>query len=819
MGIYNWYHGTPTDTSPAPSDPAPTPDPTTDPDASFPVEQERGMSRPDGRPVDIHKFAKGVVQKDGTYKRQFTIVTDLSGVKYKSLNDYLKGEKLGDRSGFFSGTDFSQPYDSTKARTAEGVMGAVGPEILVPFAGAFLGDSQAVMDPTGLGNRYIPYGGAGNTLASMVIDQEYRAIYEIAQYRKNAANIGKDAGFVMNVGGINIYRKPGDNGYSGQLDRIGLDQQGARNLEIFGKGIVHGQAVANAILSGEGVSDDMIAKIGGDRVILETVNGGYFLNGNFSSGTQTSGGGYMEDLDAVAMSMFSANGQLSLAQAKVFASSWRASAKGMSGFSGRNATTQELIANLQSFQQQASDYAAEQSSQKAAAAQDKSSSFVDNIMAGKYDTGRENMEEFFRQRDAGNQDAANAALDKALAADKAAEKQMADDIAESYSDFGEDDFDFGFAEGGIVPEDDVDALIGGNEMIQSEGDESGFVGRPPSQVTDAESVADDKEMVAKEEGMVLNAEAVKLAGEQDIAAMIKEADDYLRKNGEEVEDTREATNIRISEGEVYISPRHADVIGRSRLRKINDRGIPKTEEKLQKAAKGGSVGYATGDEVQGFLDQPGEIADTGDAPRMKTEIPEGDLALFRGYLGKKGRHVRADVENLIDNLSERGRLALLMLTETTALADPLESMEAVGQVAVNRMNTNDPDFDDVTSIVEVLKQRSTGRGSGSKMFQFDGLEPTSVKKRLTEIMGGGRAAIDKIYSAADNVISMNPRLGGDNADGREPAIPLSVLYYKKPGSEGGGFMDKRHYMEPYTTIGGHQFYNVNFEFPGRHSGR
>ena len=623
----------------------------------------------------------------------------------------------------------------------------------------------------------------------------------------------------MNMGGLNIYRRPGDNHFRGQLDRVGLDQQGARQLEIYGKGIAHGQAVANALLSGEGVSEDMIKNIGGDRVILETVNGGYFLNGNFHYGTGTAAGGYMEDLDAIAMSMFSANGQLSLAQAKVFASSWRASAKGMSGFSGRKASTQELIDNLQSFQRQASNYAAEQSSQKAAAAQDKSGSFVDNILAGKYVGGEQAREEFIQQYERGDSDAANAALDRAAAADEAAEKQMADDLAEAYSDFGEDDFNFGFAEGGIVPEDDVDALIGGNEMIQSEGDESGFVGRPPSQVTDAESVADDKEMVAKEEGMVLIAEAVKLAGEQDVAAMIKEADDYLRKNGEEVEDTREATNIRISEGEVYISPRHADVIGRSRLRKIHDRGIPKTEEKLQKAAKGGSVGYATGDEVQGFLDQPGEIADTGDAPRMKTEIPEGDLALFRGYLGKKGRHVRADVENLIDNLSERGRLALLMLTETTALADPLESMEAVGQVAVNRMNTNDPDFDDVTSIVDVLKQRSTGRGSGSKMFQFDGLEPTSVKKRLTEIMGGGKAAIDKIYSAADNVISMNPRLGGDNADGREPAIPLSVLYYKKPGSEGGGFMDKRDYMEPYTTIGGHQFYNVNFEFPGRHSGR
>jgi len=825
MSIYNWYHGTPTDSSPSPSTPvAPTPDPTTDPAASFSGEINGGGGRPDGRPIDIHKFSKGVVQKDGTYKRQFTIVSDLSGVKYKSLNDYLKTEKLGDRSGFFSSTDFSQPYDSTKARAAETVMAGVGPQILVPFAGAFLGDSQAVMDPTGMGNRYIPLGGVGNTIASMAIDAEYRAIYEIAQYRKNAANKGKDAGFVMNVGGINIYRMPGVAGYRGQLDRIGLDQEGARQLEIYGKGIVHGQAVADALLSGEGVSEEMITNIGGDRVILETVNGGYFLNGNFHYGTGTAGGGYMEDLDAIAMSMFSANGQLKLEQAKIFASSWRASAKGMSGFSGRNATTQELIDNLRSFQQKASDYAASQSSDAAAANASRLAQAEAAVQQRRTDAiaaaRKSNSQVYDDQEEYMGLDLPGDSLGGGSSGEyddtgREIGTESAFDNVDDTEGLDPDDY----AVGGDIPEDDVDALIAGNEMIQSEGDESGFVGRPPSEVTDAESVADDKEMVAKEEGMVLNAEAVKIAGEQDIAAMIKEADDYLRKNGEEVEDTREATNIRISEGEVYVSPRHADVIGRARLRKINDRGIPKTEEKLQKAAKGGSVGYATGDEVQGFLDQPGEIADTGDAPRMKTEIPEGDLALFRGYLGKKGRHVRADVENLIDNLSERGQLALLMLTETTALADPLESMEAVGQVAVNRMNTNDPDFDDVNSIVDVLKQRSTGRGTGSKMFQFDGLEPTSVKKRLTEIMGGGRAAIDKIYSAADNVISMNPRLGGDNADGREPAIPLSVLYYKKPGSTGGGFMDKRDYMEPYTTIGGHQFYTVNFEFPGRHSGR
>ena len=41
---------------------------------------------------------------------------------------------------------------------------------------------------------------------------------------------------------------------------------------------------------------------------------------------------------------------------------------------------------------------------------------------------------------------------------------MADDIAESYSDFTEDDFGLGggydYAAGGEIPEDDVDALIG-----------------------------------------------------------------------------------------------------------------------------------------------------------------------------------------------------------------------------------------------------------------------------------------------------------------------------------------------------------------------
>ena len=150
------------------------------------------------------------------------------------------------------------------------------------------------------------------------------------------------------------------------------------------------------------------------------------------------------------------------------------------------------------------------------------------------------------------------------------------------------------AEGGEVPESDSDNFITGNELIEAQGDESGFINRPPSEVTDKESVADDRPMVAKEEGMVLNAEAVKLAGEQDVADMIKQADDYLRQNGEEVKEDREATDIKISDGEVYISPRHADVIGRSRLRKINERGVPKQKRSCRKQPRAVTLGTQRG---------------------------------------------------------------------------------------------------------------------------------------------------------------------------------------------------------------------------------
>ena len=818
----NWYHQRPSDGGVTP--------PSDDGDDSTPVADPVDVGFGTAAPQDFSEKNFMVEGSIGSLKRQKKNIAaiDFGTIKYASLDEYLNATQLGDRSGFFSSVDFKDTTGKDRRKTSALNSLPLSGLGLLPFSVALM-ESEIIKDPTGKFNRAIPKSGVFNVAASMAIAEEYRELYNIRDHQlKNPDLKGIEAGFGFSVGSVNIYRRPGESLYRGQLDRAGLNQQTAKSMEQYVSGTQKGTELVSAMLraaDGDDIDPGSVALNDSQRAILQTENGGYLLNGNFHFGSGIAAYGYEEDMVALGASVFSANGMLPETQSTALARQWRASAKALP----RNATAAEKLANLNAHIRAATTL---HQSTVAAAAAEQAYQQERPAQEAAMETYREEQ----RQREfdlrmygtEGNDEGERAARESR---ERSRVERTAEALNRESKGGRRETFARGFQEGGEIPAEDEpfiagapdgnEPMISGNELLEAAGDESGFVERPPSEVSDEKSVADDKPMVAKEEGMVLNAEAVKIAGEQDVAKMIKDAEDYVRSSGKEAaEDDREATDIQISEGEVYISPQLADAIGRDRLRKINDRGLPRTEEKIQKAARGGKVGYALGDEVQSFMDQPEEIPDTGEASAMAADIPETDLELFRGYLSKRGRHQRKDVENLIDNLSERGRLALLMLTETTALADPLESMEAVGQVAVNRMNTNDPDFDEVTSLKEVLKQRSKGRGSGSKMFQFDGLEPTSVKDRLTEVMGGGaQAALDKIYSAADNVIDMNPRLGGESADGREPAIPLGVLYYKKPGSEGGSFMDKRHYIEPYTTIGGHQFYDVNFEFPGRHSGR
>ena len=328
-------------------------------------------------------------------------------------------------------------------------------------------------------------------------------------------------------------------------------------------------------------------------------------------------------------------------------------------------------------------------------------------------------------------------------------------------------------------------------------------------MTDEESVADNRPMVAKEEGMVLNAEAVKIAGEQDIAAMIKEADDYLRKTGEEVEDKREATDIQISDGEVYISPRHADVIGRGRLRKINERGVPKTEKKLQKAAKGGFIGYAEGTNEGGiqlamsmvppeagklpdsFLDKP-DIADSMRKTREAESYPEATFPdmgdeVPQDFLDKLSTHwskpvTRTRNVNFFKNLSDVELLTYMIMAETTTSnADP-QDMYAVAQTAVNRRDNDDPSlgFRNQDTLQKVLlKQRPKGAFEYEGMDKSRGVDMRDEYKNKYDIFARGAA---RAYSIASDILS------GEMES--SPAVPANVMWYEAPTQSGESWMTR-----------------------------
>ena len=135
---------------------------------------------------------------------------------------------------------------------------------------------------------------------------------------------------------------------------------------------------------------------------------------------------------------------------------------------------------------------------------------------------------------------------------------------------------------------------------------AGFVERPPSQVSEAATVADDKPMSVPEGTFVINAAAVEFAGEGDIAKMLKDAYAKAGKQGSAAP-SKEQIDVAVSRGEVIVPPAIAKIIGYDRLEKINNRGKKETKDRIKengqgrKGAAGGGfldVGkYAEGDEV------------------------------------------------------------------------------------------------------------------------------------------------------------------------------------------------------------------------------
>jgi hypothetical protein len=136
----------------------------------------------------------------------------------------------------------------------------------------------------------------------------------------------------------------------------------------------------------------------------------------------------------------------------------------------------------------------------------------------------------------------------------------------------------------------------GEQQAQPANGPTGFIERPPEQVTDGKSVADDIPLDVPEGTYILNAAAVKFAGSEDIKKMILDAAKVAKERGIDISmdgntiEDEASVSLAVSEGEVAISPILAEIIGYDKLEKINNRGKKATEEKIAEHGQEDAIG-------------------------------------------------------------------------------------------------------------------------------------------------------------------------------------------------------------------------------------
>jgi hypothetical protein len=349
---------------------------------------------------------------------------------------------------------------------------------------------------------------------------------------------------------------------------------------------------------------------------------------------------------------------------------------------------------------------------------------------------------------------------------------------------------------------DNDLVITGNELLENEMTrESGFIEKPASQTSDQEGIADDIPIKLRNdqnpEGatIVMNKPSIDLMGEKNFIKMVKDGLRYLRSRGKQLSDNddeyikKNFTDVAISSGEAVIQPELANVIGRKRLLALNERGKRRvTEAKRQSASEGGFIKKKFGDEVneQGFIPTP-------------VTKDMATFTVFKDFL-KQRKPLRADIEKFIDRIPEdKGRLAILAGVETPLESSTLPELEAVIQTILNRVNDRTFEYRNINTVPDIMKQRSR-RGTGSRMFMYDGLERTNLKNRLKEIINNPKvfqAGLD----AAENVLTK----GGGEPDYETEMLPADVFQYSVEGKASES-NERNPKLKFYKQIGKHRFY-------------
>ena len=320
---------------------------------------------------------------------------------------------------------------------------------------------------------------------------------------------------------------------------------------------------------------------------------------------------------------------------------------------------------------------------------------------------------------------------------------------------------------------------------------SGFKNVDPDSVSEAQSIADNRYTTVKAGSFVVNQPANE-ANEKRLNKIVADASKTakMKKGGK-----AGMVDVALSDGERLIEPEVVAQIekkhGKGFLDKLNNEGKP--EVTRRQAKYGEKIGAAHGG---GFLaDQGMEHSDVGEDTPMEDYLPVSDelKAKLSKFAAKKPQ--RGQIKQFIKSLSPEDKLTVLFLTETQSTTDPLESMEAIGEVVKNRIGSNYYDFKDIKTLDDALLKQ-TRKGA----FHFSGLEPSTLYARAKEVKKGlADKGLAKAYAAAQNVL--DPETEGASR------LPANTVFYTRKDAPSQWMRESKD-LEFSTELGEHEFYRT-----------
>lgn len=334
--------------------------------------------------------------------------------------------------------------------------------------------------------------------------------------------------------------------------------------------------------------------------------------------------------------------------------------------------------------------------------------------------------------------------------------------------------------------------LGGRIGMQSGGTAvtEGFVNKDPDSVPDDMSIADNRYTSVKAGSFVVN----QPANEKNKKMLDKVVGEATKRTKIKKGGKTSMVDVALSDGERLIEPEVVATIekkhGKNFLDKLNDAGKP--EVKRRQAKYGEKIGAAQGSFI---TDQGMELSDVGEDTDMEEYLPVSDelKAKLSKFAAKKPQ--RGQIKSFIKSLSPEDKLTVLFLTETQSTTDPVESMEAIGEVVKNRIGSDYYDFKDIKTLDDALLKQ-TRKGA----FHFSGLEPSTLYARAKEVKKGlADKGLAKAYAAAQNVL--DPETEGASR------LPANTVFYTRKDAPSQWMRESKD-LEFSTELGVHEFYRT-----------